>query len=258
MPADPLATAWHKYNWARKHLQAVDAALGRSLDPNVNPVTFKADVKRDRRVAIAIVRISSVPTIRDDVGLALGDVINNFRAALDHLAWGLVRAGTDPRPKKPRSVYFPFADNWGEFRGRINSWLPGVPDEYRAIVRRYQPYGRGDRAKAMRWLGKFSNMDKHRVLIPTVVNHSRIDCRVIANRPTVGWVWLARKPRALNVGTPVVRVTFAADDRTECEVQVEGQAVIHPSLGYGVPLADALLLIEATVRELLATFDQLL
>jgi hypothetical protein len=260
MRADPLESAWHKFARARKHVEAVDAALRPSFDRDANPVALDVKVEPDGRIARATVFISRLPAIRPDVGPALGDAIHNFRSALDHLAWDLVRSGSarNLTVRQKRKIYFPMADNWGEFKGRLDSWLPGVCDDYRAIVRRYQPYGRGDRARAIRWLNKLSNMDKHRELIPTVVNHSRIDCRVSSNWPTLGWEWLTTQRRALNVGAPVVRVTFAAVDGTDCEVQVDGGPAIHPSLGQGVPLGDVLFLIEGTVREVLTTFDELL
>jgi len=110
----------------------------------------------------------------------------------------------------------------------------------------------------MRWLNKLANTDKHRVLIPAFINHSRIDCRVISNLPASRWEWLVTGPRALHVGTPVVRVTLERVRSTECEVQVDGSATIHPSLGYGTSVTEGLALIETTVREVLAEFDELL
>lgn len=257
MPADPLGSAWHKYHWASKHMDAVAAAIERSVDPNAHPVTVNVNVEPPNG-NIAVVRVTRLPNIRTDYGLTLGDTIQNFRAALDHLAWGLVKVGSDPRPAKPKRVYFPMAESGQSFKGQVNEWLPGVPGDYRAIIRRYQPYRRGERPKAVRWLRGLSNRDKHRILIPAVMSLGGANLRVITNWPIQGMDQLVEGRRALNVGTPLVRATLVPILGTDCQVQVQGNIACFPSLGYGVPVGDALNLIRSTVLEILSTFDELL
>src|ERR1700728_1684140 len=108
MPVDPMGSAWHKYHWASRHMNAVDTAIQRSIDPNVHPIAVEIN-REPVNGTIAVVRVTRLPNIRTDYGLALGDMIQNFRAALDHLAWCLVKTGDDPRPLKPQRVYFPMA-----------------------------------------------------------------------------------------------------------------------------------------------------
>ena len=179
----------------------------------------------------AVVRITSLPNIRTDYGLTLGDTIQNFRAALDHLAWCLVKLGHDPRPSEPQRVYFPMAASGKSFRSRVDEWLPGVPADYRAIIRRYQPYRSGDRAKAIRWLRNLSNTDKHRVLIPAVVSLGGISLQVTTNWPVQRVEPLIKGSRALNVGTPLMRVTLTPILGTDCQMQVHGNLASFPSLG---------------------------
>jgi hypothetical protein len=261
MATHPLENSWAKYNWARQHMDSVQQALVRSLDPNAHPVTLDLQVEERALSAITTVRIGQLPTIRREIGLALGDVLQNFRASLDHLAWTLVRLGTTPRLSEDaaRRVYFPMARNTHSWRSNIEGWLPGVDDEYRKIVRRYQPYRRGIQAKAMRWLRNFSDRDKHRVLIPAVINQSQINLGVLSNWPFGGPPeMLIKGRRALYVGTPVLKATLLRPRPTKCEVQVQSQITIYPSLGYGVPIDHALAAIQATVLEILSIFDNLL
>jgi len=253
MAADPLESAWAKYHWANKHMEAVDAAIQRSVDPNVHPIALKVEFDGP----VAIVRVAKLPNIRTDYGLALGDTIQNFRAALDHLAWCLVKTGTEPRPKDPKGVYFPMAKTGKSFDGQINRWLPGVSDPYRTIIRRYQPYRRGERPKAIRWLRNLSDTDKHRILIPAVVSLGSLNLRVTANW-TMRRIVPIKGRRALNIGTPLLRVTLMPVLGTNPQVQVDGNLASFPSLGYGVPLANSLPLIRDTVLEILSTFDKLL
>jgi hypothetical protein len=257
MATDPMESAWAKYHWASKHMDSVYAAIQRSVDPDLHPVAV--DIHRESPNGTnAVARITKLPNLRTDYGLALGDTIQNFRAALDHLAWCLVKTGDDPRPAEPQRVYFPMAASGRSFKGRINEWLPGVSREYRAIIRRYQPYRRGDRPKALRWLRNLSNTDKHRVLIPAIVSLGQVNLQVTTNWPIQGIKPLITGHRALNVGTPLLRVSLLPILGTDCQVQVNGNLASFPSLGYGVPIDQALPMIRDTVLEILSTFDGLL
>jgi hypothetical protein len=257
MATHPMSTAWAKYNWASKHMDAVARAIQKSVDPNAHPVAVDINLEPPHG-NIAVARVTKLPRLQTDYGLALGDTIQNFRAALDHLAWCLVKLGNDPRPANPQSVYFPMARSGKSFRGRISEWLPGVPQGYRAIIRRYQPYRSGDRAKSIRWLRNLSNTDKHRILIPAVVSLGQANLSVIANWPMQQMDQLVKGRRALNVGTPLLRVSLFPVLGTQCQVQVQGNIACFPSLGYGAPVGDALTLIRSTVFEILDTFDKLL
>ena len=256
MPVDPLSSAWAKYHWASKHMESVQRALAKSLHPDADPISIKLDHEERLASAVWVAKIEKLRGLRADIGLALGDVLQNFRASLDHVAWALVRLGADPRPKRPDFVYFPMARSGKSFGDNIDRWLPGVSDEDRTIIRRYQPYRRGDRAKAMRWLRNFSTVDKHRVLVPTVVNQSEINLRVTANWPIAGLDKLVRERRALNVGTPVLKVTCVRAGPANCHVEVEGEVSLYPSLGYGVPVDQTLGMIRATILEILTIFEE--
>jgi len=257
MPADPIGSAWAKYHWASKHMDAVAAALERSVDSNVDPIAFDINLEPPHG-NIAVVRVTKLPNIRTDYGLTLGDTIQNFRSALDHLVWGLVKVGSVPRPKDPKGVQFPMATSGKSFRNQLGRRLPGVPREYRAIIRRYQPYRAGEKPKAIRWLRNLSDTDKHRVLIPAVVSLHGANLQLISNWPLQSRNDLIRGQRALKVGTPLVRAALFPVLGTQCQVQVQGQIACFPSLGYGVPVGDALVLIRSTVLEILSVFDNLL
>jgi hypothetical protein len=258
MPADPIGSAWAKYHWASKHVERVNEALERSFDPNANFVSTKYDIETTGDQATALLRVKDVPTARTDCGLALGDVLQNFRAALDHLAWGLVKVGDDPRPGRPRRVYFPMAESGASFRGQVDQWLPGVPAEYRAIIRRFQPYRRGDGPKAVRWLRNLSDRDKHRVLLPAALSHIGANIQVRSNWRLSSVERLMQGRRTLNVGTPLARVSLDRVGGEDCQVDVDGGFMLSPSLGYGIPVPILLGMIEETVLEILGIFDELI
>ena len=72
--------------------------------------------------------------------LVAGDALYNFRAALEYLAWHLVRAGMEPQPKNPRAVQFPIFTDKEVFDKSIKTRLPGVKPAHLEIVEKYQPY----------------------------------------------------------------------------------------------------------------------
>jgi hypothetical protein len=254
MAVDPLASAWAKFNWANHHMKAVDAALSRALDTDKHPVSVNTEIEGNADGAIATLRIASLPRIRADCGLTLGDVAHNFRSALDHLAWALVKLGSDPQPAEPNQVYFPMAPSYKRWQAKIDKWLPGVPEPYRTVIRRYQPYRRGDRAKAIRWLQRLSNTDKHRVLLPTVINAHVINVNVTSNWVMNSIEHLAPPRRAIHVGTPLIRVGLLRG-AGDCQVHMDSKFATLPSLGYGVATGEMLVLIRETVFEILGTFD---
>jgi len=73
--------------------------------------------------------------------LLLGDVVSDFRACLNYLAWDVVRVGTEPKPRDRGRVKFPIVTtNRDRFDAAANICLPGVRAEHVAIIERHQPY----------------------------------------------------------------------------------------------------------------------
>jgi len=107
-------------------------------------------------------------------GLLLGDIVHNFRASLDHLAWALYKRGRTPNLSRwhEQGVYFPIARNRKQFNGWLSGKRPRLPGVRRsdiAIVRRYQPYIHGKRHledHVLIVLDKLANADKHRTIQP--------------------------------------------------------------------------------------------
>ncbi len=258
MTSTVLASSWHKFHWAQIHMRALDAALGRIFELGEDTIAIDTEVKIQGDDATALVRIATLPLISSDCALILGDTLQNFRAALDHLAWDLVKIGTQPNPFNPQQIYFPMTKSGKSFGRLINQRLPGVNREYRAIVRRYQPYGRGKAAKAIRWLRNLSDADKHRVMTPMVVNASHINLTVSSNWTLAGFEYIVTRPRALDVGTEVARAKFIRSGAEGCAVKMYGHLPIYPALTYGRSLDTVLVSISETVREILVVFDEVL
>ena len=145
------------------------------------------------------------------------------------------------------------------FAGNLGQTLPGVHPDYRAIIRRYQPYRRGNGPEAIRWLRNLSNRDKHRILIPARISAGGMPQLVY----TTSWPITRLEPllsgrRAINVGTPLLRIHMLPTLNTECQMQVNGNVpwLPIPGLRKGAwPIPSA---IRETVFEILNTFTKLL
>ena len=145
---DPLfASAWLKWAQGVLHAQTLQADIERiGHKPDAYPVlAFRSEYQPNRHgFAVIAEEIAPIPVRWP---LLLGDIANNYRAALDHLAWALVSRGRTPPAKltkrQENAVYFPIHKERAEFNGKVGSRLPGVRRADLAKVRRYQPYHHG-------------------------------------------------------------------------------------------------------------------
>lgn len=183
-------SAWLKWGRAVHHAQVLEMDIEQtSVDSQVQPFgTFRLDYEPQRHGFS--LRVDTIQTIPVRWTLLLGDVVGNFRASLDHLAWALVKRGRTPNltPKQERDVGFPIAMNAGDLRGVLGGQRPPLPGVRRAdlaIVRRYQPYHRGVTRvpwHCFRILSGLVNADKHREIrelwmVPEILELGVIDYR---------------------------------------------------------------------------------
>lgn len=168
-------SAWLKWTWANasadqfKHYVALwrdDTNRDRTIDLEKN---YNA---KCHRIDVSVAKVESLPI---EWGLVLGDIVHNYRSALDCIAWALVELGSRPpyilTEEEQRRVYFPTCSTKREFDKTRRRRLPGVGKTEVEIVRAYQPY------KAGRWLRdthpfavlrELSNSDKHRAVQPVL------------------------------------------------------------------------------------------
>ncbi|MYX98848.1 hypothetical protein GT045_29605 [Streptomyces sp. SID486] len=121
-----------------------------------------------------IVRIESIPDyepILEEVSLGVGDVVNNLRCSLDHLAWQYACAHAQGIPAKPKDVYFVLCN---AVTGQQHK-TPGIfATAAWGRMHEYQPC-RGINGRPDGWTGPYihqldlltelSNSDKHRMLV---------------------------------------------------------------------------------------------
>jgi hypothetical protein len=186
MAHDPLFdSAWLKWAQAIVHSQTLQRDIDtRTRDGDTDPVgAFRAEYQAKRHgFAVVIEEVAPIPV---RWRLLLGDIANNYRAALDHLAWALVTRGRTPPSKLTRreekAVYFPIFENRREYNGQLPRYLPGVRRADGAKVRWCQPYRRGARNRPrdpLVLLASINSGDKHRTIQPLWAFPNRVDIEV--------------------------------------------------------------------------------
>lgn len=219
--------------------------IGHELDPETGDYVFYVKV------------VKEPPLL--DWGLRIGDALHNLHSALDNLAWQLALAnlGREPTEREAKSISFPISLTREDFSA-LNS-LTMFSSSHVALLRRLQPYHRGDRARAathtLAILKKLSNIDKHRIVhmsyialqgSPIVIRAIR-DCNVTN---------IVRSPSGVPLvdGQELARVQGTS---TGPNVEVEGKAKLsgRVTLADGTPAQEQLDRIIRSVRHVLGQFE---
>lgn len=142
---------------AREHLHSLKKDVGLYLESNPCAIGLRRDPE-SRRLVYFVDHIGATPL---RFSLLLGDVLQNLRSALDHLAFQLVWVGSGKLPSN--HVYFPIADNRSKYVEQRRWQLKGAAPQAIAQVDALSPYRDGNE---LLWkLHRLSIVDKHRVLI---------------------------------------------------------------------------------------------
>jgi hypothetical protein len=163
-PGSPRA----KFNRGVEHIEILHGEIDRFAKDNPDPRIEKFDPKTGRYTLR--LKFGRNPN-GERWGLLLGDAIQNFRSALDHVVWQLVlangkRPGENnrwPMGMSGKGYWCPKKNGRPSLR---DDALQGVAEEPRTIIDGLQPYRYGiDRDKHFATLlAAISNADKHRVL----------------------------------------------------------------------------------------------
>jgi hypothetical protein len=164
-------SAWLKFGWAVTHADALSEEIALHAQSPEGATPFKTARYYDPKRHCIVLPIHSIVPFPIRWGLRLGDIVHGYRSALDHVAWAVVGRGSSPSltEKKARRVQFPIAKRREEFNSSLRDRLPGASRADIAVIRRYQPYKRGERnlsKHVFSILARLSNDDKHRAVQP--------------------------------------------------------------------------------------------
>jgi hypothetical protein len=151
-----LTDPYLKLDWAKRHLEALDADLRVFHESKPCRFTSRDDVENQRH--ILRVDLDDVP---DHICLRCGDAFYCMRACLDQLVWRLAKLTVTI----PERTQFPIIEKWdSDSLGRFAPQTQGVPADALAIIKDLQPANRPATVKEnLLWrLNAMCNLDKHR------------------------------------------------------------------------------------------------
>jgi hypothetical protein len=240
------SSARRKWEWAEQHRSALETDFVRLQDFKGDSTGLQFDhddaedqITNSMKLMTITVRFGeTVPTLSEGFPNILGDAIHNYRSALDHAAWEMVhRFGAKISAGDARKVQFPMHNSAKDFAKWQGRRTPGVPDKpHRAFLKRYQPYRHGDGPKAIRWLRRLSDHDKHRELIPAVVAPKGVLIAAQALMPEIQLLRyraLLTRPSQIEPGTPIVELDLAVPLSlvgSQIQVAVNTQSELFPRL----------------------------
>lgn len=253
-----LSGPYRKAAWAEKRRIALKSEIDAALFPDDGSEPLQLGGEFDEVGRSVLLSIERAPELPWYTGMMIGDVLHSLRSALDHTAWALVKAGSEPNPKAERLVQFPIYDDPADFRRTLPSRLPGISDEQRAIIESVQPYSEGEYSAAFATLAQMSNDDKHRFIHTSVVGTAAfnftwegIDCDVergemLFDIPDVP---------DLIVGTPLFRVHVTNVRSSAPTVKVVGDITPYVAIETRTSLNQRLGLLRDAVLHVMTRLD---
>jgi len=168
--ASKLAGVWTKIDRAKKLLNELNSVSQEFLNGSFHQIRYEDNPSTGLRTFYLA---NEVP-IPNEIAAIAGDVIQNLRTALDHLAFALCMAGPNGVPATARKkIYFPIADSSAKYASTRDGQLLGLPDPAATkLIDNIQPYqnGRGD---VLFRLHRLNLTDKHRLLL-AVISQPRV------------------------------------------------------------------------------------
>ena len=213
-----------KLNWAEKHLNALSGEIKTFMERDVYALPTEFD-EADKSTVVRFKEAQELPVAW---GLAIGDVIQNTRSALDHLVYQLVLLAN----VTPTDVHqFPILDDPKDWIRRVQKppkgrrgLLDGINAAYVASIETLQPYVPTTGLPRLAILRDFSNTDKHRVIhaARTVFTQTpKLTAQLTI--PSAITDLQAVKP-----GTPIEDGTEIARFRAHTDLRFPASTGIHP------------------------------
>lgn len=238
---------------AYEHLQALDREIKGIIDSY--PFELRYEYNRDSFEHIWTLA-NAPPALPKRINIMIGDVVYNFRSALDHLAWQLVIAN-DETPTDQTMFPIYWGNRTADYEEAKKSRLKGVSEDALAVIDRLQPCNGGH--SYLGTLHSLSNIDKHRHLTVIVAGCQGADLleplRIGPSKRVS--VWISKQPLAR--GSVMVRVTLEEDQETVRFDPVFGIAFddsLKP-LEYRGPLLDARVVLSTIGRAVDEVFRSL-
>ena len=199
MPPKKIQSIQLKVDRAQRHINSLGEEITKFLDTQPFKVATRAHPQLPYATVFYLESAADIPT---DLPIIAGDVIQNLRSALDHLAWQLVEAsggigdtGTG-FPIFDRALFKSQKEEERFFTRKIG----GMRQEIQDAIRNTSPFKGGN---DILWaIHNINNIDKHRLLITVGFTTPKFAVKAgqfHATFPLAGWY-------PLEVGETIVTI----------------------------------------------------
>ena len=170
-----ISGVYLKLDRAKKHMETVRRQTKSFLERDPAPFGFRTKKtpgpgKAVQYVLRAVVR-EEPPR---ELGLPLGDAVQNIRHALEYFVYEL----SAPSRRNRGMTGFPIFDDKCRYEVLGGPLIKGITGNERTLIERFQPYNTGHpppRNDPLAILNKLANQDKHRLLLPVVAAMGEFD-----------------------------------------------------------------------------------
>jgi hypothetical protein len=270
MPNNPevLEKLLVKVDRAYKHILDLEVGITRFQRSRGSDEIFHKDNLQTQKRTFYVGSLTKIPL---DFSALVGDIIQNLRSTLDHLAWHLVQSS--PVTPKARSVdiYFPIFETVSEYRAGKMRKIQGMTDAAIQAVDAIEPYYRPDgvgigQGVALFWIHELNKLDKHRLLIPVwedMTTHTMPKSQLLKMEPTLraafgdNWdkthVVANRSPLPLKDGSELCTLPIAeVQDKMAFRFQI---AFGEPKWVRGKEVLSTLVNMHRIVKGIIEDFD---
>jgi hypothetical protein len=190
----PFSKIKTKVRRAVHHLNEVEMLLAAYKNTEPYAVTTEIDHEKNR-VLYYVCQADEVPPT---IALAAGDVLQNLRSALDHLAWELVvAAGNEP----DANTAFPISANEMKYENNKLQKMNGMSQDAMDAIDALKPYKGGN--DTLWRIHALNNIDKHRLLLTVGGSFRAFDIASHSNHlaeKIFGKMQSMAPPRVINPG----------------------------------------------------------
>ncbi len=227
---------------------------------------YKIETKRDPQSHQLVYYVTKVDEVPDEIALITGDIIQNLRSALDHLAYQLFTLGSG-NGTGGYHIYFPIAEDYAEYERQKSRKTTGMAQQAKDIIDTIKPYRGGN--DTLWKIHKLNNIDKHRLLVTIGSSMRSADLGAHAveemrrafpelNVPDMHAFFSPACPYlSLKVGDALLTDTCDAEPIPNMQFRI--QVVIHePGIAEGEPVLEMLQAMIDSVTSLIPIFAPLL
>jgi hypothetical protein len=227
---------------------------------------YKIETKTDVQSKRLIYFVTKADEIPEEIALITGDIIQNLRSALDHLAYKLFTVGSG-NGTSGRHIYFPIAEDFTEYERTKSKKTEGLAQQAKDVIDTIKPFrgGNDDLWK----IHKLNIIDKHRLLVTVGSSFGSMDIggHIVESfkrdfpHLQVPEMHLFMKPADILFPLKVGDVLFIdlPDAKSNPNLQFKFDIVIQePGIVEGEPLIEMLLVLIEAVNSLVSIFEPIL